>query len=257
MNLFKIIILACILNLSSLFAQNITIGATPNPFGSLLELMKDDFKNKGYELKIVEFSDYILPNRALEEKELDANLYQHKPFLEEYNLKKGSNLIATTPVLIAPVGVYSKKIKNLENLKEGARVAIPNDATNESRALDLLAKANLIEFKSQSTLKTPIDISKNPKKLKFIELKAAQLPRALNDTDLAIITTNYALGAGLNPLKDGIFMEDKDSLYAIVLATRKGEETSQKSLVIKEILTSDKIKNFIIEKYKGSVIPTF
>ncbi|MCG4149365.1 methionine ABC transporter substrate-binding protein, partial [Campylobacter coli] len=106
MNLFKIIILACILNLSSLFAQNITIGATPNPFGSLLELMKDDFKNKGYELKIVEFSDYILPNRALEEKELDANLYQHKPFLEEYNLKKGSNLIATTPVLIAPVGVY-------------------------------------------------------------------------------------------------------------------------------------------------------
>ncbi|ECZ6121518.1 methionine ABC transporter substrate-binding protein [Campylobacter jejuni] len=256
MNLFKIIILACILNLSSLFAQNITIGATPNPFGSLLELMKDDFKNKGYELKIVEFSDYILPNRALEEKELDANLYQHKPFLEEYNLKKGSNLIATTPVLIAPVGVYSKKIKNLENLKEGARVAIPNDATNESRALELLEKAKLIEL-NKNTLKTPLDINKNPKKLKFIELKAAQLPRALNDTDLAVITTNYALGAGLNPLKDGIFMEDKDSLYAIVLATRKGEETSQKSLVIKEILTSDKIKNFIIEKYKGSVIPTF
>ncbi|EAK1936725.1 MetQ/NlpA family ABC transporter substrate-binding protein [Campylobacter jejuni] len=256
MNLFKIIILACILNLSSLFAQNITIGATPNPFGSLLELMKDDFKNKGYELKIVEFSDYILPNRALEEKELDANLYQHKPFLEEYNLKKGSNLIATTPVLIAPVGVYSKKIKNLENLKEGARVAIPNDATNESRALELLEKAKLIEL-NKNTLKTPLDINKNPKKLKFIELKAAQLPRALNDTDLAVITTNYALGAGLNPLKDGIFIEDKDSLYAIVLAARRGEETSQKSLVIKEILTSDKIKNFIIEKYKGSVIPTF
>lgn len=163
MNLFKIIILACILNLSSLFAQNITIGATPNPFGSLLELMKDDFKNKGYELKIVEFSDYILPNRALEEKELDANLYQHKPFLEEYNLKKGSNLIATTPVLIAPVGVYSKKIKNLENLKEDARVAIPNDATNESRALELLEKAKLIEL-NKNTLKTPLDINKNPKK---------------------------------------------------------------------------------------------
>ncbi|EIB18498.1 MetQ/NlpA family ABC transporter substrate-binding protein, partial [Campylobacter jejuni] len=166
MNLFKIIILACTLNLSSLFAQNITIGVTPNPFGSLLELMKDDFKNKGYELKIVEFSDYILPNRALEEKELDANLYQHKPFLEEYNLKKGSNLIATTPVLIAPVGVYSKKIKNLENLKEGARVAIPNDATNESRALELLEKAKLIEL-NKNTLKTPLDINKNPKKLKF------------------------------------------------------------------------------------------
>ncbi|EAJ8249585.1 MetQ/NlpA family ABC transporter substrate-binding protein [Campylobacter jejuni] len=257
MNLFKIIILACILNLSSLFAQNITIGATPNPFGSLLELMKDDFKNKGYELKIVEFSDYILPNRALEEKELDANLYQHKPFLEEYNLKKGSNLIATTPVLIAPVGVYSKKIKNLENLKEGARVAIPNDATNESRALDLLAKANLIEFKSQSTLKTPIDISKNPKKLKFIELKAAQLPRALDDVDIAIINSNFALGAGLNPSKDTIFREDKNSPYVNYVVVRSEDKNSEKTKVIDEILRSDKFKAIINEHYKDILIPAF
>ncbi|EJC5514725.1 MetQ/NlpA family ABC transporter substrate-binding protein [Campylobacter jejuni] len=257
MNLFKIIILACILNLSSLFAQNITIGATPNPFGGLLELMKDDFKNKGYELKIVEFSDYILPNRALEEKELDANLYQHKPFLEEYNLKKGSNLIATTPVLIAPVGVYSKKIKNLENLKEGARVAIPNDATNESRALDLLAKANLIEFKSQSTLKTPIDISKNPKKLKFIELKAAQLPRALDDVDIAIINSNFALGAGLNPSKDTIFREDKNSPYVNYVVVRSEDKNSEKTKVIDEILRSDKFKAIINEHYKDILIPAF
>ncbi|EAJ9403907.1 MetQ/NlpA family ABC transporter substrate-binding protein [Campylobacter jejuni] len=257
MNLFKIIILACILNLSSLFAQNITIGATPNPFGSLLELMKDDFKNKGYELKIVEFSDYILPNRALEEKELDANLYQHKPFLEEYNLKKGSNLIATTPVLIAPVGVYSKKIKNLENLKEGAKIAIPNDATNESRALDLLAKANLIEFKSQSTLKTPIDISKNPKKLKFIELKAAQLPRALDDVDIAIINSNFALGAGLNPSKDTIFREDKNSPYVNYVVVRSEDKNSEKTKVIDEILRSDKFKAIINEHYKDILIPAF
>ncbi|EAH6127525.1 MetQ/NlpA family ABC transporter substrate-binding protein [Campylobacter jejuni] len=257
MNLFKIIILACILNLSSLFAQNITIGATPNPFGSLLELMKDDFKNKGYELKIVEFSDYILPNRALEEKELDANLYQHKSFLEEYNLKKGSNLIATTPILIAPVGVYSKKIKNLENLKEGARVAIPNDTTNESRALDLLAKANLIEFKNQSTLKTPIDISKNPKNLKFIELKAAQLPRALDDVDIAIINSNFALGAGLNPSKDTIFREDKNSPYINYVVVRSEDKNSEKTKVIDEILRSDKFKAIIYEYYKDILIPAF
>ncbi|EAH4631275.1 MetQ/NlpA family ABC transporter substrate-binding protein [Campylobacter jejuni] len=252
MNLFKIIILACILNLSSLFAQR----ATPNPFGSLLELMKDDFKNKGYELKIVEFSDYILPNRALEEKELDANLYQHKPFLEEYNLKKGSNLIATTPVLIAPVGVYSKKIKNLENLKEGARVAIPNDATNESRALELLEKAKLIEL-NKNTLKTPLDINKNPKKLKFIELKAAQLPRALDDVDIAIINSNFALGAGLNPSKDTIFREDKNSPYVNYVVVRSEGKNSEKTKVIDEILRSDKFKAIINEHYKDILIPAF
>ncbi|WP_139857307.1 MetQ/NlpA family ABC transporter substrate-binding protein [Campylobacter jejuni] len=233
MNLFKIIILACILNLSSLFAQNITIGATPNPFGSLLELMKDDFKNKGYELKIVEFSDYILPNRALEEKELDANLYQHKPFLEEYNLKKGSNLIATTPVLIAPVGVYSKKIKNLENLKEGARVAIPNDTTNESRALELLEKAKLIEL-NKNTLKT-----------------------ALDDVDIAIINSNFALGAGLNPSKDTIFREDKNSPYVNYVVVRSEDKNSEKTKVIDEILRSDKFKAIINEHYKDILIPAF
>lgn len=162
MRLFKIILFICFLNLS-LFAKTITIGATPDPFGTLLELLKDDFKNKGYELKIIEFSDYILPNRALQEKELDANLYQHKPFLEEYNTKKGANLIATTPVIIAPIGMYSKKIKNLSELKEGSKIAIPNDATNESRALELLEKAGLIRL-SQNVQKTLFDIKENPKK---------------------------------------------------------------------------------------------
>ncbi|EAI9313593.1 MetQ/NlpA family ABC transporter substrate-binding protein [Campylobacter coli] len=257
MKLFKIILLFCLLNLSPIFAKTITIGATPNPFASLLEKVKDDFKDKGYELKIIEFSDYILPNRALEEKELDANLYQHKPFLEEYNAQKGTKLSSLGSIVLVPMAIYSNDIKDIKNIPNGAKIAIPNDATNESRALDLLAKAGLIEFKTSSTLKTPIDISKNPKNLKFIELKAAQLPRALNDVDLAVITTNYALGAGLNPLKDGIFIEDKDSLYAIVLAVRQGDEKNEKSLILKEILTSDKIKNFINEQYKGSVIPTF
>ncbi|EKR5292581.1 MetQ/NlpA family ABC transporter substrate-binding protein [Campylobacter jejuni] len=229
--------------------KTIIIGATPTPYAEILNFSKPLFQEKGWRLIVKEFNDYNIPNIALNEKDLDANLYQHKPFLDDFNTHKGTNLSSLGAIVLVPMAIYSNSIKDIKD--------IPNGATNESRALDLLAKANLIEFKSQSTLKTPIDISKNPKNLKFIELKAAQLPRALNDTDLAVITTNYALGAGLNPLKDGIFMEDKDSLYAIVLATRKGEETSQKSLVIKEILTSDKIKNFIIEKYKGSVIPTF
>ncbi|EIF7130328.1 MetQ/NlpA family ABC transporter substrate-binding protein [Campylobacter jejuni] len=237
--------------------KTIIIGATPTPYAEILNFSKPLFQEKGWKLIVKEFNDYNIPNIALNEKDLDANLYQHKPFLDDFNTHKGTNLSSLGTIVLVPMAIYSNSIKDIKDIPNGAKIAIPNDATNESRALDLLAKANLIEFKSQSTLKTPIDISKNPKKLKFIELKAAQLPRALNDTDLAVITTNYALGAGLNPLKDGIFMEDKDSLYAIVLATRKGEETSQKSLVIKEILTSDKIKNFIIEKYKGSVIPTF
>ncbi|EFS8950230.1 MetQ/NlpA family ABC transporter substrate-binding protein [Campylobacter jejuni] len=237
--------------------KTIIIGATPTPYAEILNFSKPLFQEKGWKLIVKEFNDYNIPNIALNEKDLDANLYQHKPFLDDFNTHKGTNLSSLGAIVLVPMAIYSSSIKDIKDIPNGAKIAIPNDATNESRALDLLAKANLIEFKSQSTLKTPIDISKNPKNLKFIELKAAQLPRALNDTDLAVITTNYALGAGLNPLKDGIFMEDKDSLYAIVLTTRKGEETSQKSLVIKEILTSDKIKNFIIEKYKGSVIPTF
>lgn len=256
MKLFKIIILICTLNLSAVFGQSITIGVTPNPFGSLLELMKDDFKAKGYELKIVEFTDYILPNRALDEKELDANLYQHKPFLEEYNIKKGSNLIATTPILIAPIGIYSKTLKDLKKLKNGAKIAIPNDPTNESRALELLEKAGLISLR-QNTLKTTLNISKNPKNLKFIELKAAQLPRALDDADLAIINCNYALGAGLNPSKDSIFREDKNSPYVNYVVVRFEDKNSEKTKVIDEVLRSDKFRNLINEHYKDSLIPAF
>ncbi len=159
-------------------------------------------------------------------------------------------------LLIAPVGVYSKKIKNLENLKEGARVAIPNDATNESRALELLEKAKLIEL-NKNTLKTPLDINKNPKKLKFIELKAAQLPRALDDVDIAIINSNFALGAGLNPSKDTIFREDKNSPYVNYVVVRSEDKNSEKTKVIDEILRSNKFKAIINEHYKDILIPAF
>ena len=258
MNIKKIF-LSVLFTISFSFGSDktIIIGATPTPYAEILNFSKPLFQEKGWKLEVKEFSDYNLPDIALNEKDLDANLYQHKPFLDDFNTHKGTKLSSLGAIVLVPMAIYSNSIKNIKDIPNGSKIAIPNDATNESRALDLLAKANLIEFKTQNTLKTPLDISKNPKNLKFIELKAAQLPRALADTDLAVITTNYALGAGLSPLKDGIFIEDKDSLYAIVLAVRQGEEKTQKSLILKEILTSDKIKNFIIEKYKGSVIPTF
>ncbi|EIA53327.1 NLPA family lipoprotein [Campylobacter coli 2685] len=237
-------------------AETISIAATPVPHVEILEQVKPELEKQGYKLEIKEFTDYILPNLAVDSGEVDANFFQHTPYLEEFNKNKGTKLTKVANVHIEPMAVYSKKYKSLDDIKEGATIAIPNDPTNESRALDIIAKKGLVEFKEKA-LKTPLDITTNPKKIKFVELKAAQLPRALNDVDLAVITTNYALGAGLNPLKDGIFIEDKDSLYAIVLAVRQGDEKNEKSLILKEILTSDKIKNFINEQYKGSVIPTF
>lgn len=254
----KKIIFLSIFVFSFLFANDktIIIGVTPDPFGVLMEDLKQDFKAKGYELKIVEFTDYILPNKALENKELDANLYQHKPFLEEYNRVRNAKLIPLSPILIAPMGIYGKKIKNLKDLKEGAKIAIPNDPTNESRALELLEKAGLIKLKNKN-LKTPLDIIDNPKKLNFAELKAAQLPRALDDVELAVINSNYALGAGLNPVKDTIFREDKNSPYVNYVVIREEDKNGAKAKIIDEILKSQKVKDFINNNYKDVLIPAF
>ncbi|MBW1404784.1 methionine ABC transporter substrate-binding protein, partial [Campylobacter jejuni] len=150
--------------------KTIIIGATPTPYAEILNFSKPLFQEKGWKLIVKEFNDYNIPNIALNEKDLDVNLYQHKPFLDDFNTHKGTNLSSLGAIVLVPMAIYSNSIKDIKDIPNGAKIAIPNDATNESRALDLLAKANLIEFKSQSTLKTPIDISKNPKKLKFIEL---------------------------------------------------------------------------------------
>ena len=237
--------------------KTITIGVTPNPFEPLMSYMKEDFKAKGYELKIIEFTDYILPNRALENKELDANLYQHKPFLDEYNKERNTKLIPITPVIIAPIGIYSHKIKSLKELQIGAKVAIPNDPTNESRALELLEKAGYIILQKNKTLKTPLDIKDNPKNLQFIELKAAQLPRALNDVDIAVINSNYALDSGLSPSNDTLFKEDKDSPYVNYVVVRSEDKDSQKIKILDEILRSDKLRTYINENYKDILIPAF
>ncbi|KGI57043.1 MetQ/NlpA family ABC transporter substrate-binding protein [Campylobacter sp. MIT 97-5078] len=255
----KTFVISCLLFLTSLSANDkiITIGATPVPFGEVLEFAKPLFKQKGYELKIVEFSDYSIPNKSLLEGSLDANLFQHKPYLDEFNRANKTDLQAVLSVAIFPMGAYSRKFKDIKELKNGANVAVPNDPTNESRALELLEKANLIKLDEKVALKTPLDISSNPKKLNFKELKAAQVARALEDVDLAVINTNYALDFGLKPLKDSIILEDKNSPYANFLVVRKEDVNSVKTQVIKEILHSQKVKEFMLEKYEGNIIPTF
>ncbi|EAH5981768.1 MetQ/NlpA family ABC transporter substrate-binding protein [Campylobacter upsaliensis] len=242
------------LNLNA--AEKIVVAATPVPHAEILNQAKEDLEKEGYTLEVKEFTDYVLPNLATDNGEVDANFFQHTPYLEEFNKSKGTKLVKVANIHIEPMAVYSKKFKNFNELKDGAKIAVPNDPTNESRALDIIAKTGLVSFNDKA-LKTPIDITQNPKNIKFIELKAAQLPRALSDVDVAVINSNYALLANLNPVKDSIFIEDKDSPYANILVVKEGKEQDPKIKALTKALQSEKIKKFIEEKYNGAVIPAF
>ncbi|EAL0281035.1 MetQ/NlpA family ABC transporter substrate-binding protein [Campylobacter upsaliensis] len=237
-------------------AEKIVVAATPVPHAEILNQAKEDLEKEGYTLEVKEFTDYVLPNLATDNGEVDANFFQHTPYLEEFNKSKGTKLVKVANIHIEPMAVYSKKYKNFNELKDGAKIAVPNDPTNESRALDIIAKTGLVSFNDKA-LKTPIDITQNPKNIKFIELKAAQLPRALSDVDVAVINSNYALLANLNPVKDSIFIEDKDSPYANILVVKEGKEQDPKIKALTKALQSEKIKKFIEEKYNGAVIPAF
>lgn len=240
--------------------KTITIGVTPVPHKEIVEQIVPDLKAEGYTLKIVEFTDYVTPNTALAEGELDANYFQHIAYLNETNESKKLDLTYTAEVHLEPIAAYSKKVKGINEIKDGARVAIPNDPSNEARALRLLEKQGLIKLK-EGELVTPKDITENSKNLKFDELEAAQLPRVLEEVDLAVINGNYAIEAGLNPAKDSLAIEDKDAeaakVYRNILAVKKGNENSEKIKALTKALTSDKVKKFIEEKYNGTVIPTF
>ncbi|ENK1724186.1 MetQ/NlpA family ABC transporter substrate-binding protein [Campylobacter upsaliensis] len=242
------------LNLNA--AEKIVVAATPVPHAEILNQAKEDLEKEGYTLEVKEFTDYVLPNLATDNGEVDANFFQHTPYLEEFNKSKGTKLVKVANIHIEPMAVYSKKYKNFNELKDGAKIAVPNDPANESRALDIIAKTGLVSFNDKA-LKTPIDITQNPKNIKFIELKAAQLPRALSDVDVAVINSNYALLANLNPVKDSIFIEDKDSPYANILVVKEGKEQDPKIKALTKALQSEKIKKFIEEKYNGAVIPAF
>lgn len=239
-------------------ADILTIGATAVPHAELLEFVKPQLAKEGVELKIKVFTDYVQPNVQLAEKRLDANFFQHKPYLDEFNKGKGTRLQSVALVHVEPFGAYSSKVKSLKDLSEGATVALPNDATNGGRALLLLEKAGIIKLKdSKNILSTSRDIVENSKKLKFRELEAATLPRVLTQVDLALINTNYALAANLNPSKDALAIEGAQSPYANILVARPDNASSPAMKKLIAALNSPAVKAFITEKYKGAIVPAF
>lgn len=238
--------------------NTLVVGATAVPHAEILNHIKPILKQKGVNLEVKEFTDYVTPNTALNDKSLDANFFQHEPYLNDFSKKQNMTFVVAAKVHVEPMGAYSKKIKDAKDLKEGSIVAVPNDATNEGRALLLLQKKGLIKLKSATDLaQTPKDIVENPKKLTFKELEAAQLPKILQDVDLAVINTNYALDAKLNPAKDSLFIEEKDSPYANILVVRPDNKDSEAIKKLVEVLNSDEVKKFLQEKYSGSIVPAF
>ena len=234
------------------------VGATAVPHAEILKFAKPLLEKDGVDLQIVEFTDYVTPNVALAEKEIDANFFQHIPYLNQFSADRNLALAYTVKVHIEPMGIYSKKIKNLSELAEGAKVAVPNDPSNTGRALAVLEKAGLLKLKDGVGVKGTVkDIVDNPKKLAISELEAPLLPRALDDVAIAVINTNYALEAKLQPTKDALFIEPNDSPYANILAIRKGDESRPEIQKLGKVLNSEDVKKFINEKYKGAVVPAF
>ena len=235
------------------------VGATPVPHAEILEIVKPLLAKQNIDLQIVEFSDYVQPNLALNDKELDANFFQHEPYLDNFiSEHKELKLKNAGGVHIEPMGIYSKKIKELTALPDGASIAIPNDPTNGSRSLLLLEKAGLLKLREGAGVKATVqDIADNPKNLKFQEVEAAQVPRTLDDVDAAVINTNFAMQVNLVPTKDALFMEDKTSPYVNIVAVREGDEKRPEIEALMKALTSKEVKDFIDSKYKGAIVPAF
>lgn len=234
------------------------VGATANPHAIILEHIKPALEKEGITLEIVEFTDYVQPNQQVDSKELDANYFQHKDYLDSEVEKRGLNLVTVTAVHSEPLGAYSRKVKSADELKDGAVVAIPNDPSNGSRALLLLADNGLIKLKDPSNSASTVrDIVENPKNLQIKEVDAGMLPRMLEEMDMAVINTNYALEASLNPVKDSIFMEGKDSPYANLLVARPDNKDSEAIQKLAKALTSEDVKAFIEKEFGGAVVPAF
>jgi D-methionine transport system substrate-binding protein len=236
------------------------VGASPVPHAEILNYIKNNLAAKeGLNLQVIEFTDYVQPNIALKDGQIDANFFQHVPYMEDFGKQRGIDMVGVVKVLIDPLGIYSKKIKALNEISTGAVVAIPNDATNGGRALQLLAANNLLTLKEGvGTAATVHDITNNPKNLQIKELEAAQLPRALDDTTISIINGNYALQSGLKPSTDALALEKGEgNPYANVLAVLKGHENDPGIQKLAKLLNAAEVKKFIEEKYQGTVIPTF
>ncbi|MFJ7420358.1 MetQ/NlpA family ABC transporter substrate-binding protein [Streptomyces uncialis] len=238
------------------------IAATATPQAEILAYIKDNLAKKAdLELEVKEFTDYVAPNTAVQQGELDANYFQHKPYLDDFNKENGTDIVPVpgATVHLEPLGVYAKDLKDLADLKKGATIAVPNDTTNEARSLQLLAENGVIELKEGvGFAATPKDITANPKDLKFKELEAAVVPRSLEDVDAAVINGNYAIEADLSPAKDAIAAESaKDNPYGNFLAVKKGDEDDPRVKKLAGLLTSPEVKKFIEEKYDGAVLAAF
>lgn len=241
------------------FAGILKVGASPVPHAEILNYVKEDLKKEGVDLQVIEFTDFVTPNEALISKELDANYFQHIPHLQLIVQKEqGADLRAAAKVHVEPLGLYSKKLKDISELKDNSVIAIPSDSTNEGRALILLHNKGIIKLADATNLlATPFDIVENPKNLKFKELDAAFLPRTLDTVDAAVITGNYALQAGYKPSDDALLLEGKESLYVNVLAVRGDNENSEDIKKLGKALTSEKVKKYILDNYDGAVVPAF
>ncbi|AOZ12992.1 MULTISPECIES: MetQ/NlpA family ABC transporter substrate-binding protein [Pseudomonas] len=238
--------------------EKLVVAATPVPHAEILELIKPALAKEGVDLDIKVFTDYVQPNVQVDQKRLDANYFQTLPYLQSFNEGKGTHLETVIGVHVEPFGGYSKKVKSLAELKDGATIAIPNEGSNSGRALILLQKAGLIELKDPTNaVATPKDIAKNPHNFKFKELESAMLPRVLDQVDLDMINTNYALEAGLNPAKDALLIEGSDSPYVNYLVARPDNKNSEAIQKLAKALTSPEVKAFIEKKYNGAVLPAF
>lgn len=238
--------------------SKIVVGATPEPHAEMLNLVIDDLAAQGIELVVQEFTDYVTPNEAVESGEIIANFFQHIPYLDSFN-QKGYHLVNAGGIHIEPLAVYSKKYTSIDQIPSGAQIAIPNDPTNEGRALLLLESAGLIKLADSSNLEsTTIDVTENPRNLRFVEVEAASLPRVLTDVDAAVINGNYAIPAGLSATKDGLFVEGADSPYVNVIAVKAGNENNPAIVALVKALQSAEVKDWVAQKYpNGEVVLVF
>ena len=241
--------------------QMLTVGASPAPHAEILEAARSVLNEKGYDLDIVEYTDYVQPNLALDAGDLDANYFQHLPYLEQFCQERGTKLVSAAAIHYEPFGIYAGNAESLDAVPDGGRVAVPNDATNEARALLLLEANGLITLDEEAGINaTKNDIVENPKNLEIFELEAAQIPRSLTDVDIAVINGNYAIDAGLN-IADALAVEDSESIgattYANVVAVQEGHESDPGIVALVEALQSDEVKQYMEDTYQGAVVPLF
>ena len=234
------------------------IGVTAGPHAQIFEVVKKIAEKDGLKIQVVEFSDYVQPNAALAAGDLDANSYQHQPYLDNTVKDRGYKIVSIAQTIVFPMGIYSKKVKSLADLKSGARVALPNDPTNGGRALLLLQANGLIKLKDGAGLKaTPLDVIDNPKKIKLIELDAAQLARALDEVDAAAVNTNYAIPAGLVPTRDAIAIEAPKSPYVNIIAVRAQDKDKPEFKKLLKAYHSAEVKAFVTKEFKDSIVPAW